>query len=38
MLRRYSFDNIKRNSNYVEYDRYTKEPDPTKIWLHYFVK
>lgn len=38
LRRRYSFDNVKRNGNYVEYDKYTKEPDPKKIGLHNFVK
>lgn len=38
LQRRYSFDNVKRNGDYVEYDRYTEEPEPTKIGLHNFVK
>ena len=38
LQRRYSFDNVKRNGDSVEYDRYTKEPEPKKKHLHNFVK
>jgi hypothetical protein len=38
LKRRYSFDNVKRNGEYVEYDRYTKEPNPQKPGLHNFIK